>query len=112
MSTKKDCDGSGSEEMQTEEIAVGSDLVLIDSKDFAQVVFDEVRDEYAEGNGIECEFTLNELLAADEADWIGVYKVGFASQRDYICKALVEPSLVLNNRGKVCFSGMWWSFLV
>lgn len=91
-------------DMVGEQQTAANDLVLVESKDFAQVVFDDVRDEYAENGTVECEFTLNELLAADETDWIGVYKVGFSSHRDFVCKAPVELALIANNHGKVCFS--------
>lgn len=82
-----------------------NDLVLVESKDFAQVVFADVHDEYAENATCECEFTLNELLAADQTDWIGVYKVGFSSHRDFVCKVPVDLAMIVNNHGKVSFPG-------
>ena len=95
---------SSTQALMYEETAT-SDLVLVESKDFAQVVFADVHDDYAENAQIECEFALNELLKADETDWIGVYKVGFSSHRDFVCKAMVDTSMVVDNHGKVCFPG-------
>lgn len=85
--------------------SMSSDLVLIESKDFAQVVFDDVRDEYTESSPLECEFSLNELLAASETDWIGIYKVGFSSHRDFISKVDIDFKGLDNNHGKVTFPG-------
>lgn len=88
------------------------DMVLVESKDYAQVVFDEVKEDYAENTTIECEFNLNELLKADESDWIGVYKVGFGSHKDVLCKANVDLAQIVNNKGKVAFPGIYNIFFL
>ena len=51
------------------------DLVIIESKDYSQVVFDDVSECYREENDLVCHFTLNELLKPIQTDYIGIYKV-------------------------------------
>jgi len=51
------------------------DLVIVESTDYAQVVFDDVRDCFSYDKPLNCVFTLNNLLKADKSDWIGIYKV-------------------------------------
>jgi hypothetical protein len=51
------------------------DIVIIESKDYSQVVFDEIKDCYREDLNLECFFTLNELIKPDQTDFIAIYKV-------------------------------------
>lgn len=81
------------------------DIVIVDSSDYAQVVFDDVNECYTSAKPLECEFTLNELLKGSEGsiDWIGIYKVGFSDCSEYMCNLPVEA--VAENKGKVVFPG-------
>ena len=51
------------------------DLVIVESTDYAQIVFDDVRECYSFNKPLECLFTLNDLIKPNETDWIGIYKV-------------------------------------
>ena len=48
--------------------------MIVESKDYAQVIFDDVENCYAENQAIECSFTINELLKPDSSDAIGIFK--------------------------------------
>ena len=88
------------------------DLVIVESKDYAQVVFEDVRECYAEGQTLECLFNLNELLKASETDWIGIYKVGFANYKDFSCIKHIDLQLINKNKGKILFEGLLKLILV
>lgn len=51
------------------------DVVIVESNDYSQVVFDNVFECYPETQDLDCFFTLNKLLKADCTDFVGVYKV-------------------------------------
>lgn len=82
--------------------STSEDIVIIDSSDYAQVVFEDVNECFSHCKPLECEFTLNELLTgSDSIDWIGIYKVGFSDCSDYTCNLPVDK--VTDNKGKVVF---------
>lgn len=56
-------------------MSASEDLVIVESTDYAQVVFDDVKDCYSIDKPLHCIFTLNNLLKAEKSDWIGIYKV-------------------------------------
>lgn len=82
------------------------DIVVIDTKDYAQVVFDDVHENYSENQPIECWFNLNELLKADTSDWIGIFKVGFVNCKDFVCRQYIDLEFVSENKGKIVFEGI------
>ena len=49
--------------------------VIIESRDFAQVVFENVAEWYFESKPIECKFTLSQLFKVEPTDFIGIYRV-------------------------------------
>jgi chromosome segregation ATPase len=62
------------------------DIVIVESSDYAQVIFDDVHETYSNLKPLECSFTLNELLRNEESsDWVGIYKVGFSDCSQYVC---------------------------
>jgi hypothetical protein len=81
------------------------DLVIVESKDYAQVVFEDVRECYVERQPLECLFNLNELLKVNETDWIGIYKVGFNNYKDFVCMQPVDLDSIQGNKGKITFNG-------
>lgn len=81
------------------------DLVLVEAKDYAQVIFEDVSECYSINQPLECVFSLNELLKADSADWIGIYKVGFTNYKEFICKSSLDLTLLKDSDGKVVFQG-------
>ena len=83
------------------------DIVIIDSNDYAQVIFDDVKECFIENQPLECHFNLNDLLRADSSDMIGVYKVGFVNYKDYYCCVTVDLSLISENKGKITFPGIY-----
>ena len=86
------------------------DIVIVESHDYAQVVFDEIRDCFIENQPLECHFTINELLKADHSDWIGVYKVGFLNHKDHYCFAQIDLETIKGNKGTILFKGIYLIF--
>lgn len=83
--------------------SASEDIVIVDSSDYAQVIFEDVKETYTIAKPLECVFTLNELLRSDGADeWIGIYKVGFTTCAEFVCKLSVE--MVNESKGKLTFS--------
>jgi hypothetical protein len=81
------------------------DIVIVESKDYAQVVFDDVKECYTENHPLECWFNLNELLKANSSDTIGIYKVGFVNFKEYICSQSINVESIESCKGKVIFKG-------
>ena len=93
-------------------MSTSEDLVIVDSSDYAQVVFDDVSECYSNVKRLVCEFTLNELLKTsgeESIDWIGIYKVGFSDCSEYVCNLPVDT--VTENKGKVVFPSKCFSVL-
>ncbi|XP_076091774.1 uncharacterized protein LOC143063479 isoform X4 [Mytilus galloprovincialis] len=53
-------------------------------KEFAMVIFHNIPETYPADAHIECGYTLTSDLTPSRSDWIGLYKVGWLSTRDYI----------------------------
>ncbi len=86
-------------------MSASEDLVIVDSTDYAQVVFDDVKDCYSYDKPLNCVFTLNSLLKADKSDWIGIYKVGFTNCNEHQCIVPVNMDLIKDGKGKITFPG-------
>lgn len=80
------------------------DIVVIQSQDYAQILFEDLNECYAESQDLECVFTLNELVKIDTSDWIGIYKVGFNNCKDHICKQQIEMDKVKDSKGSIVFT--------
>lgn len=80
------------------------DVVIVESKDYAQVVFDDVKECYTENHPLECWFNLNELLKAGPSDTVGIYKVGFVNFKEHVCTQTVSVDSIENHKGKVEFT--------
>lgn len=52
--------------------------------DFAKVVFHSIRETYPTDVNIECQYTVTASLTPHSRDWVGLYKVGWSSIRDYV----------------------------
>ncbi|XP_022087081.1 tax1-binding protein 1-like isoform X2 [Acanthaster planci] len=63
------------------------DFILDDSmmtaSGYAQVVFHNVQERYAPGSHIECKYTLTPAIRPTSRDWVGIFKVGWSSTRQY-----------------------------
>lgn len=77
------------------------DLVIVDSKDYAQVIFDCTSENFADNEPILCKFTLSGLFEAKQSDFIGIYKVGFTDFQDFLAKKSLNKDL--NTAGEVIF---------
>ena len=84
-------------------MSTSDDIVIVETTDYAQVVFEDVKETFTNARQLECAFTLNELLKADESDWIGIYKVGFENCNDYLANVMLDLDQVKENKGKVVF---------
>ncbi|KAI8483819.1 hypothetical protein Bbelb_384770 [Branchiostoma belcheri] len=51
--------------------------------DFAQVLFHNVADSYVPGVDIPCRYTLTSLMTPRSRDWVGLFKIGWSSPRNY-----------------------------
>ncbi|CAH1242119.1 TAX1BP1 [Branchiostoma lanceolatum] len=51
--------------------------------DFAQVLFHNVADSYVPGVDIPCRYTLTPLMTPRSRDWVGLFKIGWSSPRNY-----------------------------
>nr|KAG5692259.1 hypothetical protein BaRGS_011759 [Batillaria attramentaria] len=52
--------------------------------EFAAVVFDQTAETYPEDANVECCYTLTTDIKPSSRDWIGLFKVGWLSPRDYL----------------------------
>ncbi|XP_038046275.1 tax1-binding protein 1 homolog [Patiria miniata] len=50
---------------------------------YAQVVFHNVQERYPPGSHIECKYTLTSAIRPTTRDWVGIFKVGWSSTRQY-----------------------------
>ena len=53
-------------------------------REFAMVVFHNIPETYPADAHIECGYTITSDFVPTRSDWIGLYKVGWLSTRDYI----------------------------
>ena len=81
------------------------EIVIVESHDYAQVVFDEIKDCFVENQPLECHFSINELLKADPSDSIGIFKVGFVNHKDFYCSVQVDLGAIKGNKGTITFKG-------
>ncbi|XP_025081435.1 tax1-binding protein 1 homolog B-like isoform X2 [Pomacea canaliculata] len=52
--------------------------------EFAAVVFHEIAEMYPTDSDVVCSYTLTENITASPRDWVGLYKVGWLTPRDYV----------------------------
>lgn len=65
---------------------------------FAGVVFHNIQDVYIPGKDIRCCYSIKPSVSTTANDWIGLYKVGWQSPKDYLCyeySPVVETSTEL-----------------
>ncbi|KAK6473139.1 calcium-binding and coiled-coil domain-containing protein 2 isoform X1 [Huso huso] len=56
---------------------------IMDSSNFSQVIFNNVDKAYLSGQSVKCEYTITSLLIPNRKDWVGIFKVGWSTTRDY-----------------------------
>ncbi|XP_024243255.1 tax1-binding protein 1 homolog B isoform X2 [Oncorhynchus tshawytscha] len=62
---------------------------------FSQVVFQEIPNSYVSNVALTCCYTLTAAIQPNPRDWVGIFKVGWSTTKDYHTFVWVEPSLDL-----------------
>ncbi|KAM9404390.1 tax1-binding protein 1 homolog B isoform 2-T2 [Salvelinus alpinus] len=60
--------------------SVGS---AMDTSNFAHVIFQNVGKSYLPHAALECHYTLTQFIKPHHKDWVGIFKVGWSTARDY-----------------------------
>ncbi|XP_077577868.1 tax1-binding protein 1 homolog B isoform X2 [Stigmatopora nigra] len=55
----------------------------MDTSNFAHVIFQNVGKSYLPHAGLECHYTLTQFIKPHPKDWVGIFKVGWSTARDY-----------------------------
>ncbi|KAJ8004788.1 hypothetical protein DPEC_G00139950 [Dallia pectoralis] len=55
----------------------------MDTSNFAHVIFQNVGKSYLPHAALECHYTLTQFIKPHQKDWVGIFKVGWSSARDY-----------------------------
>ncbi|XP_070550388.1 tax1-binding protein 1 homolog B-like [Ptychodera flava] len=71
--------------MDSQEVFLDTDKLeaKLNRSDFAQVIFQNVAETYPPNAHVECHYTLTASIQPNSRDWVGLYKVGWTSSRDY-----------------------------
>ncbi|KAM6163607.1 calcium-binding and coiled-coil domain-containing protein 2 [Rhynchocyon petersi] len=71
--------------------------VVLDHCHFAQVIFNSVEKFYVPGGDITCYYTLTQHFIPRRKDWIGIFRVGWKTTREYYTFMWVTLPADLNN---------------
>ncbi|CAH2282685.1 tax1-binding 1 isoform X1 [Pelobates cultripes] len=55
----------------------------LQASNFAHVIFQNVAKTYLPNAAIECHYTLTQYIQPHQKDWVGIFKVGWSTARDY-----------------------------
>ncbi|XP_062322734.1 tax1-binding protein 1 homolog B isoform X1 [Osmerus eperlanus] len=55
----------------------------MDTSNFAHVIFQNVGKSYLPHAALECHYTLTQFIQPHQKDWVGIFKVGWSTARDY-----------------------------
>ncbi|XP_073341048.1 tax1-binding protein 1 homolog B isoform X1 [Pagrus major] len=55
----------------------------MDTSNFAHVIFQNVGKSYLPHAALECHYTLTQFIKPNPKDWVGIFKVGWSTARDY-----------------------------
>ncbi|XP_068425346.1 tax1-binding protein 1 homolog B isoform X2 [Clinocottus analis] len=55
----------------------------MDTSNFAHVIFQNVGKSYMPHAALECHYTLTQFIKPNPKDWVGIFKVGWSTARDY-----------------------------
>ncbi|KAB0402135.1 hypothetical protein E2I00_019320 [Balaenoptera physalus] len=72
--------------------------VLLDHCHFSQVIFNSVEKFYVPGGDITCYYTLTQHFIPRRKDWIGIFRVGWKTTREYYTFMWVTLPVDLNSR--------------
>uniref|UniRef100_A0A8C1YRH9 Tax1 (human T-cell leukemia virus type I) binding protein 1a n=1 Tax=Cyprinus carpio TaxID=7962 RepID=A0A8C1YRH9_CYPCA len=63
--------------------AGGGGSVVMETSNFAHVIFQNVGKSFLPQAALECHYTLTPFIIPNPKDWVGIFKVGWSSARDY-----------------------------
>uniref|UniRef100_A0A8C4RVV8 SKICH domain-containing protein n=1 Tax=Erpetoichthys calabaricus TaxID=27687 RepID=A0A8C4RVV8_ERPCA len=55
----------------------------METSNFAHVIFQNVAKSYLPHAALECHYTLTQHIKPHQKDWVGIFKVGWSTARDY-----------------------------
>ncbi|KAE8282167.1 Tax1-binding protein 1-like protein A [Larimichthys crocea] len=61
----------------------GSSVSVMETSNFAHVIFQNVGKSFLPQAPLECHYTLTPYIAPHPKDWVGIFKVGWSTARDY-----------------------------
>uniref|UniRef100_A0A3B5BCI7 Tax1-binding protein 1 homolog A-like n=1 Tax=Stegastes partitus TaxID=144197 RepID=A0A3B5BCI7_9TELE len=61
----------------------GSSVSIMETSNFAHVIFQNVEKSFLPQAPLECRYTLTPYIAPHPKDWVGIFKVGWSTARDY-----------------------------
>ncbi|XP_065608982.1 tax1-binding protein 1 isoform X3 [Cyrtonyx montezumae] len=62
---------------------VSSSANALQTSNFAHVIFQNVAKSYLPNAHLECHYTLTQFIHPHQKDWVGIFKVGWSTARDY-----------------------------
>ncbi|XP_064023087.1 tax1-binding protein 1 isoform X2 [Pogoniulus pusillus] len=62
---------------------VPSSSNTLQTSNFAHVIFQNVAKSYLPNTHLECHYTLTQFIHPHQKDWVGIFKVGWSTARDY-----------------------------
>ncbi|XP_010008141.1 PREDICTED: tax1-binding protein 1 isoform X3 [Nestor notabilis] len=62
---------------------VPSSVNTLQTSNFAHVIFQNVAKSYLPNTHLECHYTLTQFIHPHQKDWVGIFKVGWNTARDY-----------------------------
>ncbi|XP_037598474.1 calcium-binding and coiled-coil domain-containing protein 2 isoform X3 [Cebus imitator] len=71
--------------------------VLLDHCHFSQVIFNSVEKFYIPGGDVTCHYTFTQHFIPRRKDWIGIFRVGWKTTREYYTFMWVNLPIDLNN---------------
>uniref|UniRef100_A0A8C1CKZ3 Tax1 (human T-cell leukemia virus type I) binding protein 1a n=1 Tax=Cyprinus carpio carpio TaxID=630221 RepID=A0A8C1CKZ3_CYPCA len=63
--------------------SAGGGSVVMETSNFAHVIFQNVGKSFLPQAALECHYTLTPFITPHPKDWVGIFKVGWSSARDY-----------------------------
>ncbi|XP_037549274.1 tax1-binding protein 1 homolog A [Nematolebias whitei] len=61
----------------------GSSVSIMETSNFAHVIFQNVEKSFLPQAPLECRYTLTPYITPHPKDWVGIFKVGWSTARDY-----------------------------
>ncbi|XP_050826528.1 tax1-binding protein 1 isoform X4 [Serinus canaria] len=62
---------------------IPSSASTLQTSNFAHVIFQNVAKSYLPNTHLECHYTLTQFIHPHQKDWVGIFKVGWSTARDY-----------------------------